>query len=224
MLKDYLKHLNLRDSRIKRIIKSTKRFEKYLLKLQKELKSAKPKNLDDFLLQYYNKYVSNYYIEDLYHYYSLKENSIMQNAINKMKYKYTPPFKLKEFNNIKKEVIMKLKSIGIITNNQLITVCRTINERKKLSNKIDVPLKTINKITKMSDLCRIYAVKSTRAELYYNAGIDTVEKISKLSSNELRDIVVKYAEENNFSGIPTLPKEAKFTVDFAKKLPRVVKF
>jgi len=32
---------------------------------------------------------------------------------------------------------------------------------------------------------------------------------------------VKYAEKNDFSGTPTLPKEAKFTVDFAKKLHKI---
>lgn len=224
LLKEYLNKLNLRISRVKRIIKSVDMFENYLLDLNKTLNSAIPDDLDNFLSEYTNKYVSIYYIEDLKHYYALRKNKVMQNTVEKMKYKYTPPYKLTNFKNINTEYLNKLIKVGIKTNNQLLNACKSNDERKKLSTKIDIPLKEINKITKMSDLCRIYAVKSTRAELYYEAGIDTVEKIAKLSPEKLRNIVVKYAEENDFSGTPTLPKEAKFTVDFAKKLHKIAEF
>jgi len=224
LLKEYLKKLSLRSSRIKRIIKSVEKFENYLLDSNKTLDSAIPEDLDSFLSEYTSKHVSKYYTEDLKHYYEARKNEVMQDAVKKMKYKYTPPYKLTNFKNINTEYLNKLKKAGIKTNNQLLNVCKTMDERKKLSSKLDIPLKEINKITKMSDLCRIYAVKSTRAELYYEAGVDTVEKIAKLSSKELRDIVVKYAEKNDFSGTPTLPKEAKFTVDFAKKLHKIAEF
>ena len=224
LLKEYLSKLSLRSSRVKRIIKSVDMFENYLFDLNKTFDSAIPEDLDNFLSEYTNKYVSKYYIEDLKHYYELRKNEIMQNAVEKMKYKYTPPYTLTNFKNINTEYLNKLIKAGIKTNNQLLNVCKTMDERKKLSSKIDIPLKEINKITKMSDLCRIYAVKSTRAELYYETGVDTVEKIAKLSPEKLRDIVVKYAEENDFSGIPTLPKEAKFTVNFAKKLHKIAEF
>ena len=178
LLKEYLKKLILRSSRVKRIIKSVAEFENYLLDSNKTLDSAIPEDLDSFLSEYTSKYVSKYYTEDLKHYYEARKNEVMQDAVKKMKYKYTPPYKLTNFKNINTEYLNKLKKTGIKTNNQLLNVCKTMDERKKLSSKIDIPLKEINKITKMSDLCRIYAVKSTRAELYYEAGVDTVEKIA----------------------------------------------
>ncbi len=76
----------------------------------------------------------------------------------------------------------------------------------------------------MSDLTRIFAVKATRAQLYYEAGINTVEKIAALDPNELRSIVIKYAKESDFQGIPTLPKEAEATVNLARKLYAVIYF
>lgn len=224
VINEYLKKLDVRSSRIKRVIQSIKKFEKYLSSIGKTLDNSSPDDLDYFLKEYTIKYTSTYYIEDLKHYYALNKNKAMLDALEKVKYKYTPPVKLNKFQNIKTEYLEKLERMGIKTNNQLLYSCRTLDDRKKLSSKTSIPLDEINKLTKMSDLCRIFAVKSTRAQLYFEAGIDTVEKIAKLRLEKLRSIVVKYVEENNFPGVPTLPKEARFTVDFARKLNKIVEF
>lgn len=224
LLKDYLEHLGIRNSRLKRIINTVKKFEKYMDAFNKNLDNAGYEDLENFLNEYYQRYTSQYYTGDLKFYYKLTENTLMQDAIEELKFKYTPPFNLTGFQNIKKEYINKLKERGIRTNNQLLYSCRTIEDRKELAKKISIPLEEINKITKLSDLTRIFAVKATRAQLYYEAGIDTVEKIATLDAVELRNIVVQYAKENNFPGIPTLPKEAEATVNLAKRLYKVVEF
>ncbi len=223
LLIEYLDQLDVRKNLIKRIINSTKKFEKYLTKLNKTLDNITPEVLDKFLYEHTTKYISKYYIQDLRYYYGKKENKVMLNAIEKLKYKYTPPFSLSNF-TIDKEYLKELNKIGIKTNNQLLNVCKTSDQRYKLSNKTNIPLDEINRITKLSDLSRIFAVKETRAQLYYESGIDTVEKISKLESTELINIVTRYIEKKGFLGIPTLPKEADFTVNFAKKLYKIVEW
>lgn len=77
---------------------------------------------------------------------------------------------------------------------------------------------------KLSDLARNPGVKGVRARLYYDAGIDTVEKIAALEPEELRVIVMHYIAESGFEGVPTLPAEAKFTVDKARKLPSIIEY
>lgn len=222
LLVEYMGELGIRQSRIKRVLKSLQKFERFLFEQGKTLENGVSKDLDEFLFDYTQKYVSAFYSEDLRYYYDKKDNTVMKDAVEKLKYKYTPPYKLIDFESINKEYLERLKELGIETNNQLLYTCKTLIDRKVLSKRANIPLNAINKLTKMSDLVRIFAVKETRAQLYYEAGIDTTEIISQLTSIELRNIVVKYVEENNLPWTPTLPKEAEFTVDFARKLYKIV--
>ncbi len=74
---------------------------------------------------------------------------------------------------------------------------------------------------KLSDLARIPGVKGVRARLYYEAGIDSVEKIAALEPEEFLDQVVEYVNKSGFDGVPTLPSEALYTVDKARKIPKI---
>lgn len=224
LLKENLKKWGLRESLIKRIVKSTKELEKYFAKIDKTLDDATPDDIDSFLREYTQKYASPFHAEDLKPYYIITGNKDMEDAVEKMKYKYTPSFKLRNFQKIKEEYLKKLEEMGIKTNYQLLYACKTSADRERFAKKTGIPIETINEIAKLSDLSRIPAVKATRAQLYYGAGIDTVDKIANLKPEKLRNIVVKYVEENNLSELPTLPKEAEFTVGFAKKLHKIVEF
>ena len=67
-------------------------------------------------------------------------------------------------------------------------------------------------------------MKGTRARLYFEAGIDSVEKIASLEPEEIRELVVDYVDQSGFEGVPTLAKEAVYTVEKARKLPKMVDF
>jgi hypothetical protein len=82
----------------------------------------------------------------------------------------------------------------------------------------------ILELVRLSDLARIPGVKAIRARLYHDAGIDSVEKMAHMEAHELRETAVKFVDESGFDGIPTLPAEARFTVDYARKLPNVVEY
>ena len=56
----------------------------------------------------------------------------------------------------------------------------------------------------MVDLARIPGVKGTRARLYFEAGIDSVEKIASLEPEEFREMVVDHVDQSGFEGVPTL--------------------
>lgn len=67
-------------------------------------------------------------------------------------------------------------------------------------------------------------MKGTRARLYFEAGIDSVEKIASLEPEEIREMVVDHVDQSGFEGVPTLPKEAVYTVEKARKIPKMVDF
>jgi replicative superfamily II helicase len=96
--------------------------------------------------------------------------------------------------------------------------------REELSAKTGIPAETILELVKMSDLARIRGVKSVRARLYYDAGIDTVEKMAKCNPKKLRAMLIDFVQKTGFDGIAPLPKEAEFTVAEARKLPKIVEY
>ncbi|MCK4666205.1 DUF4332 domain-containing protein [Candidatus Dependentiae bacterium] len=97
-------------------------------------------------------------------------------------------------------------------------------QRKKISKDTGVPLETILELVKLSDLTRLGAVKAVRAQLYYDAGIDSIEKMATWDSNEMRKMVIEFIQRTKFKGIPPTPKETAITVNIAKELKKVVDF
>jgi hypothetical protein len=67
-------------------------------------------------------------------------------------------------------------------------------------------------------------VKSVRARLYYDAGVDTVEKMAEWDPEELREMLIAFVEQTGFDGVAPLPKEARNTVETARKLPKIVEY
>jgi hypothetical protein len=60
--------------------------------------------------------------------------------------------------------------------------------------------------------------------LYHDTGFDTLEKIARVSAEELIAGTKKFIEETGFDGIPPTPKEAENTVKAAKTLADVLTF
>ena len=125
-------------------------------------------------------------------------------------------FALKEFRGISPEHVKKLADIGIRNVKQMLEAGRTSGKRKELSAKTGVPIETVLELVKLSDLARLQGVKGIRARLYYDAGVDSIEKLAKWDPKELRVMIIKFVEETGFEGIAPLPKEAESTVAEAK--------
>jgi hypothetical protein len=96
--------------------------------------------------------------------------------------------------------------------------------RRDLSIQTGIPEEIILEFVKLSDLARIPGVKGVRARLYYEIGIDSVEKMGNLDPQDLRNQAVDYIERSKFDGVPPLPAEAEYTVEKARTLPSVVRF
>jgi predicted flap endonuclease-1-like 5' DNA nuclease len=162
-------------------------------------------------IRYYYDYISNKQIRDLV--------SILREERIKRK-----PYSLKDFIGVDPIYINKLSENGIRNIDQMLEAGATLNDRKGIAGSTNIPYPAILEFVKLSDLARIPGVKRIRARLYYDAGVDTVEKIAALEPEELRAKIVEYVAESGFDGIPTLPAEAKYTVDKARKLPKIVEY
>jgi len=162
-------------------------------------------------IRYYYDYISIEEIRDL--------ASILREERIKRK-----PFSLKDFRGVDPIYINKLAENGIRNIDQMLEAGATLNDRKGIAGSTNIPYSAILEFVKLSDLARIPGVKRIRARLYYDAGVDTVEKIAALEPEELRAKIVEYVADSGFDGISTLPAEAKYTVDKARKLPKIVAY
>jgi len=133
-------------------------------------------------------------------------------------------FSLKNFRGVNQDDVNSLAEVGIRNVNHMLKTGHSFEDRERISRQTGVPEYTILEFVKLSDLARIPGVKGVRARLYYDAGLDTVEKIAAMEPDELRERIITYVEETGFKRLPTLPAEAKYTVEKARELPNIVEY
>ena len=132
------------------------------------------------------------------------------------------PFKLRNFRSVKPDFIAALDAQRIKNADQLLIAGRTRQQRSSLARVTGMPEDAIFELVKLSDLARLPGVKGIRARLYYDAGVDTVEKMADWEPEALRIMVTNYVEQTGFNGTPPLPKEVSSTIANAKKLPKII--
>jgi hypothetical protein len=136
----------------------------------------------------------------------------------------TKPMPLRDLIGVAPELVASLEAKGIQHAVDLLQVCRTPTDRAALAGDLGVPEQDLLDLVKMADLSRLFAVKAVRARLYLLSGFDTLDKLAAQDPLDLHLAMVKFVNQTHFEGIPTTPKEAKFTVKAAENLARWVVF
>lgn len=132
------------------------------------------------------------------------------------------PFKLREFRGVNPAYIQKLESHGLKHAGQMLFAGQTKAQRTALAKETGIPEAALLELVKLSDLARLPGVKGIRARLYYDAGVDTVQKMAGWEPEALRKMVAAYVETTGFDGIPPLPKEVSSTIANAQNLSKLV--
>lgn len=226
----YLKSSGRSESAVKRCILYVSSFEDYLTDSRQDtqLDEATPEDLLEFIksLDKESKTKSKGYLWAIRYYYNFTENPEMTNLARVLRDERIErkPFELKNFRDVNHVYVMTLAQNGIRDIDQMLAAGSTKEDRKVLAERTGIPQARILEFVKLSDLARIPGVKGIRARLYYDAGIDTPEKIAALEPEELRTQVVEYVSKSGFDGVPTLPAEAIYTVEKARALPKIVEY
>jgi hypothetical protein len=134
------------------------------------------------------------------------------------------PLKLREFRGIKPEHLQKLEMLKIKTAGQMLSAGGTRKKRNALAKESGIPSSAILELVKLSDLSRLPGVKGIRARLYYDAGVDTVEKMAGWDPDKLLREMSQYVKPTGFDGIAPLPREVSSTIANARKLEKVVEW
>jgi predicted RecB family nuclease len=133
-------------------------------------------------------------------------------------------FKLSDFRGVNPEHVARLKTAGINNIEQMLAAGSTVAARQELAGRTGVPVSAILELASLSDLSRLDGVKAIRARLYYDAGVDTVEKLASFEPEELLRLTAEFVQRTGFEGIAPLPKEVLHTIEAARKLPKIVEY
>ena len=226
----YLKRGGRSKEAIGRCISYVADYEEFLRNLNpaKNLNDANAENLSEFIgiLDQFTKPKSKSYLWALAYYFDYIENQELSALARILREERIErrPFSLSAFMGINVEFVKVLSGHGIITTDQMLHAGPCPDSRRHLSSETGIPEEAILEFVKLSDLARIPGVKGVRARLYYEVGIDSVEKMGNLDAQDLRNQAIDYLERSNFDGIPPLPAEAEYTVEKAKTLPIIVRF
>ena len=142
----------------------------------------------------------------------------------KMPAKKVNPFKLREFRGVNAGHIARLEGIGIRNAGQMLSAGRTAADRTRIARQTGISEEVVLELVKLSDLARLPGVKGIRARLYYDAGVDCVEKLAEYAPEVLLALTTAFVQKTGFDGIAPLPKEVSSTIANARKLPGLVEW
>lgn len=214
----------VRKSLTEKAIKEVERLEAYLACCSRSLETATLTDVVEYLRERTMSTVATLDVHGLGRFLAHLGNDRVVEAIPRLRLLYTTPLKLGGFLDVDSSDIVALERAGIRTNSQLLRRAATAEARKQLAQDLGIPEHAVEKLTKLSDLARIRGVKGIRSKLYYDMGIRTVKQMAQWTPDELVRAAKEHVERSCFEGIATLPKEARFTVDLASRLPAIADF
>lgn len=134
------------------------------------------------------------------------------------------PNKLSDFSKVSKEVIDKLETKGIKNTQKLFDFVITPENRKQLSESLDIDNTDILILTKLTDLSRIKWVGATFAQMLFDLGIDTVEKAAKANADELHLRINQLNKDKGIYKGQIGLNDIRIFVDAANEVPLDIKY
>ncbi|MHA2271361.1 MAG: DUF4332 domain-containing protein [Candidatus Hodarchaeales archaeon] len=226
----YLKDQKKPQNTITQFSRLIKEFNEHLLNTeQRSLDRATPEDLENYYSQLTKELkhsVVNRYLWALLTYYRYKDNDLLYCAANELLgVSYLKNYRFRDFEGVDQENIKLLASNGIRNAQQLLDLGQTKEGRETLAKKCDVPNNFILELVKLANLARIPGLKKKRARLFYDAGLDTLDKIAAYDDSEvMRKDLVDFVKRSGFEGTPSTSGEAAHTLLLAKYLERIIEY
>jgi hypothetical protein len=134
------------------------------------------------------------------------------------------PNKIAAFTQIPKDIADKLEKIGINNTGKLYNKVITRSDRQKLSDLTGISYNYILELTKLTDLSRIKWVGVTYAQMLYNLGVDTVEKIARSNPKDLHTMINQWIKEHNIFKGGIGINDVKILIETASEIPLEIEY
>jgi hypothetical protein len=228
--RDFLRRGGRSQSAIERCVRFVRDFEAYLRAqgLDSGLGEATPEDVDAYVewVESAPKASAKTHLWALRYYFEFLSNEEMRDHVGELRQARIKrkPFVLGRFRGVNPAHVEKLADAGIVNVQQMLESGRTASGRRVLAERTGVPVEALEEFVRLSDLARLGGVKGIRARLYYDAGVDSIEKMAAWDPEELRAMLIAFVDRTGFEGIAPLPREARNAVETARKLPKLVDY
>jgi hypothetical protein len=224
----FLKKAGKKEQVIDGLVSQVQAFEIFLLKKSLNgLESASEQDIHDYVQALPSREIKGR-MRGLSLYFGFSGNAALADLAGEIREegiaKTRKSFKLRDFRGVRAEDISRLAEIGVVTVDDMLLAGKTPEARRQLSLQTGITPQSILELVKLSDLSRMGAVKTVRARLYYDAGLDTPDKFAQWDAEALRQYLVDWVKRTGFDGIAPLPKELRSAVANIHSLPKVVEY
>lgn len=134
------------------------------------------------------------------------------------------PNKIADFDRISKNTIDILAKTGITNTEKLYDKVLTKSDRQKLAGSTGISYQEILELTKLTDLSRIKWVGVTYAQMLYDLGLDTVEKVANANPPDLHAWINQRIKEHNIFKGGIGINDVKILVETANELPLEIEY
>ncbi len=224
----YMKEKKAPLSKTNTYIKRIKRFETYLAEKEagRSIENSTAEDLEKYVEwckeNNVNPYLDFFGIREYLRFSGSKDLPYTCNQI--MQLIQLKKFNLKNFLTADQESAQKLAGIGIKTASQILEVGKTAKEREALASKSGVPIDEILKFVKLANLARCPGHMKKRACLYYEAGLDTFDKIAEQDPELMIKFLDDFIKKTGFDGSAPILADARSSVENSKRIPRIIQF
>jgi hypothetical protein len=129
---------------------------------------------------------------------------------------------LQEMAGVNEDSVDKLASLGITHSKHLFDRGRTRADREDLSAASGVPVPELLELVKLSDVARIRGLGGAFVWLFYEAGADTIDGLSRWHPEELEQAVQRLNAERSITSWVPSSKDFRQYVAMAKDLAKVI--
>ncbi|GKX31319.1 hypothetical protein SH1V18_37990 [Vallitalea longa] len=148
----------------------------------------------------------------------------LQSLIKLLAFNQYKPFPIKKIESLSKKEINKFLNKGYKKSDQILLIGKTKEDRKKVAKEVGVPVDCVTKLIKMADLMRLPGVKYIRANLYYEAGLDYVQKFIGLDLDKTREYLTAFVKDTHVAKMAPLKKELATHIMWSQIYPIQVEF
>ncbi len=138
--------------------------------------------------------------------------------LREIKGRQSKPRKLADFAHICNDTLTKLQQLGIKTTAHLYDKVISEKSRKEFAQRTNIPYADILELAQLTDLTRIQWVNTTFARVLYEAGYNTIEKVSGADYEVLYKEIKKLNEERHLYKGNIGLNDMKICVEAAKEV------
>ncbi len=144
--------------------------------------------------------------------------------LREIKGRQPKPRKLMDFTHISDDILTKLQQLGIKNTAHLYEKVLTKKSRKAFAESTNIPQSDILELAQLTDLTRIQWVNTTFSRVLYEAGYDTIEKVSGADYEVLYRGIKKLNEERHLYKGNIGLNDMKICVEAAREVEQEMEY